>query len=212
MIQRRLAIAAACLLLTAFSGASLLANVPPPEPRDFPVEPEPLQISKPADLVVRIDRRQATQIIIPQELIDQAIGKPAAKDTSSISPTRNVVAGVALSLAMVGAFLVVRRGGRKTKVVAASLLCCAALATVSTAVADLLPPGGGPRPPRASPRPPIDQPLPPDERPRVELQKPQVTVQVEKHGDTVTIVLGKDFPVIEGGRNNNTGQNIAPQE
>ena len=158
-----------------------LPNVPEPEPRELREPP----IIRSSELVVKRDARGATRIIIPAKLVAGAKVRPSRRDTSFLSPTRNVIAGLALSAAIAGVFLIVRRGGGKTKTTAMVLIAVSVTAGVSITFADLLPP--------------------PDK------ERPQILVQIDEDADVVTLIQGKDFPAAEFRRGGGFGEGAAPE-
>ena len=186
----------ATLLCTTVLANKALPNVPEPEPRDFPEPEPPKEVEAPvkapqsANLVVKRDARGQTRIIIPAKLVAgtkaAAKARPSSRDTSLFAPARNVVAGLALSAAIAGAFLFVRRGGSKTKAAALFLVGAGVTAAVSTALADI-----------ALPR---------------ELEPPQILVEIDENAEVVTLIQGKDFPAVEGRRRLGLGEgSAAPQ-
>jgi len=96
---------------TAFADKALSDEALPPAAQ--PVE------SAPAKLVIRKDLRAKTsRILIPAKYVAGA-ATPDPK-VGAISPTRSIVAGVALSAAIAGVFIAVRRNKRIT--IAAAVL------------------------------------------------------------------------------------------
>ena len=161
----------AIAILAALLGSAALANpLPPPELLRNRVKPK--ADSPLADLVVKSDAAGPTHIIVPQKLIAAEKAQADDRDTSSLSPTRSVVAGLALSLSIVGVFLMMRRQSSKARALAILLICVAAAGTVTAIAAT---------PPQRQP--------PAKEAPATA----KVTVEITDEGDEVILVLGKDF-------------------
>jgi hypothetical protein len=120
--------------------------------------------SAPAKLIVRKDLRAKTsRIIIPAKYVAGAA--TADPKVGSISPTRSIVAGLALSAAIAGVFIAARRGKRMTT--AAIILGIVAAGAVTSAVADIR--------------------LPDEEK------TAQIIIEVSPDGDEVVLIQGIDF-------------------
>lgn len=147
--------AVGAIALCLVSSAAARADVPP---RAFD-RPEPAAAARSAPLPLRIDRDRRAQhhrLVIPAHVL-AALGKAKSGDTTTSSTQfRSIVAAVALSAA-VAAGLVIgrsrqRTSGQRRLLALCGLVSLAAVAFAASPVfADLLPPGGGPRPPRAVP-------------------------------------------------------------
>ena len=150
-----------CCLAAFLSTATVFADKALPD-EALPPEPKAAAVSEPAKLIVRKDLRAKTsRIVIPAKYI---AGAQAAEKVGSLSPTRSIVAGLALSAAIAGVFIAVRRGKR---VAAVAVLSVIALGAVTSAVADIR--------------------LPDEER------KSQIIVEVVAHGDEIVLIQGSDF-------------------
>ncbi len=171
-----------CWLLPTLS----VADVPA---REFVEEPAPASRSEAVPL--KIGRNEAGnehRVVIPAKLLDGLV-KPKPGDKAATTPVRSIVAALALSAA-VACGLVVGGSRRRSKTQSGLLVLCgivslsAAIAAVSgTAVADLLPPGGGPRRPRPVPL--------PEERPR-HVDGGRIVIEIAEGGDEVLLLLGRD--------------------
>ena len=170
---------------------AVLANVVradiPPDPGRRPTRQRPVvkrvspDVSRP--LTIRIDPRQQTsRIIIPKGYLSAA-AVPAPTVSSWSPQSRSIIAGLALSLVMASGFLMLVFA-RQRRLSLATLATTAALAgvllIVGTAVADLLPPGGGPartnRTFRAPPEPP----------------RSGIVIETTSGGNEVVLILGRD--------------------
>jgi hypothetical protein len=152
-----------CCLAALLSTATVLADKAVPD-ETLPPDEKPA-VSEPANLIVRKDvRAKTSRIIIPAKYIASA-GTPDPK-VGVLSPTRSIVAGVALSAAIAGVFIAARRGKRMTT--AAIVLGIVAVGAVTSAVADIR--------------------LPDEEE-----RKAQIIVEVVPDGDEVVLVQGIDF-------------------
>ena len=154
-------------MLVLMLASSTLANrAPIPEP-----EPEPA-VSAVYALKVTETKAAESQILLPKKLLRAGgVGaKPEGSTGFWLDPAvvRTIVAGLMLSAAVVVSLLLLR--SRQTKLATASLLVGAiSLGVMSTSIADI---SVGP-PPQAV--------------------APEVTVKFVD-GDTVTIIMGTDFP------------------
>ncbi|MEQ8790626.1 MAG: hypothetical protein RIC55_30290 [Pirellulaceae bacterium] len=178
---RRASVLLGCFFLAAFTVTALadraLPNVPPPfeRPETPPREPaQPKLTSDPVNFQVKRDRSAKTsKIVIPRHLLAGAASTTGASEGSGYGlPVQSIVAGIALSLAVVAGFLVIRRIGKRSSLKTAGAVAVAAgvvgLWAASSAVADLAFP----------------------EKPG----KSQIVIEVVDKGDTVVLTLGRDAP------------------
>jgi hypothetical protein len=127
--------------------------------------------SDPVRLVVKRDRRaDVSRIVIPKWCLgagEQPAGAAAPGEAAAAPPTQSIVAGIALSLAVVAGFFALRRGKRKVAAaVAAGTLLLGALGFwAASATADVAPP--------------------PDER------GPKIVIEIVEEGEAVTLTLGR---------------------
>lgn len=137
------------------------------------VAPPPSKRSEPVNLVVRRDRSAThSKIQIPRKFLAAAPqGEGAAEGAAAAFPLQSVVAGMALSLAIVSGVVVIRRMGRRSTMAAATAVSLVAgvvgLWAASAAVADLAVPG----------RRPAGQ---------------KIVIEVTDRGDAVVLTLGRD--------------------
>lgn len=143
-------------VVNVFADGGLPNQGPPPVPNSA--------VSAPVRLVIKADRTAKTsRVIIPAKFLP---GGVAAEKVGGLSPLRSIVAGLALSVAIAGVFIAVRRGNR-LGTAAAVILGVIAL-TAAAAIADV--------------------PVSPEER-----LGPQIVIEVVADGDDVVLVQGRDF-------------------
>lgn len=158
----RLQMLVVCCLAALFSTATVWADKALPD-EALPPAAKPAE-SSPAKLIVRKDLRAKTsRIIIPAKFVAGA-ATPDPK-VGSLSPTRSIVAGLALSAAIAGVFIAARRG--KRVVAAVVVLGIVTLGSMASAVADLRLPD--------------------------EAKKAQIIIEIVPDGDEVVLVQGIDF-------------------
>ena len=146
----RIVITAACVCLTTTALADRAAS------DELPAAAPPPR-SEPVALRIMEDDRSAThRIVIPKAVLAKLAGDlPGAVPIAAVTPTRSMVAAIALSAAVACGLVAFRRGrpGR----LAAVVLCGLALAGAGAllggdpAFADLAAPDGSPRRPRPRP-------------------------------------------------------------
>lgn len=178
--------AVASSMLCCLPPAPCVADVPA---REFVEEPAPARRSEAVPLTIgRNEAGNEHRLVIPAKLLDGLV-KPKPGDKAATTPVRSIVAALALSAA-IACGLVVGGPRRRSKMQSGLLVLCgivslsAAIVAVSgTAVADLLPPGGGPRRPRPVPL--------PEERDR-RVDGGKIVVEVAEGGDEVVLLLGRD--------------------
>ena len=180
------------VILVAGSAGQAWADLAPgPAPR----RPEPPKVTGTAPVTIYVDRYlEQSRIEIPRRFLDQT----AQHHPSAVAPRqgfgstvreRTVLAGVTLSLLLVGGGLVTvlvrRRQGRAAVMTSVALLAVLSVC-VSVSLADLVPPSGRTRRPSVAPR---------YRGPTPQLSKIEgslVILPVE-NGDRVTLRIGRDL-------------------
>jgi hypothetical protein len=144
-------------VVNVFADRGLPNQGPPPKPASA--------TSEPVRLVVKPDRTAKTsRIIIPAKFLPAGV---AGENVGALSPTRSIIAGVALSAAIAGVFIAVRRGHR-VGAVAATILGTLVFIAAASAIADV--------------------PVTPEER-----LGPQIVVEVVAEGDEIVLVQAPNF-------------------
>jgi hypothetical protein len=152
-----------CCLTAILSTTTVFADKALPNEAPPPAEPQ-AAASEPVRLIIRKDvGAKTSRIIIPAKFVP---GGVAGEKVGALSPTRSVIAGLALSAAIAGVFIVARRGNRKA--VAVVVLGVIAAGAVTSAVADIRVP---------------DEPE----------AKSQIIIEVVADGDEVVLIQGADF-------------------
>jgi len=169
-----LAFAAGILITTAFANKALPDLAPPPDGSD----------GNGVNLVVkRAPRASVSRIVIPRKLLaaakraeDGAAAPNAAaprEDGAAAPPTQSIIAGVAISLAIVAGFLAFRKKKPALGIAAAAgALLIGALGIWAASATANVPP-------------PVDRPEPP---------KPVATkimIEIVEEGDAVVLTLGR---------------------
>lgn len=157
-------------------------NAPAPEPAPVPVEP-PRENPKPATeamsatLKVTKGKAATTKILIPKKFAQAAGAATDVGDTKgsgfwlSAAAVRTIIGGVFLSCAAIASLVLLRK--RQTKLATASLMVFAAsLGVMGSSIAN------------------VPEPF----REREVPMEPASVVIEYVDGDTVTIVMGTDFP------------------
>lgn len=163
-------------------GQESMADIRPPDftpPNVIGGEDTPIgegrRSTRVADLVVRRGDEALTRIVIPRHMVAEFQPRPERDDAVFVSPTRSVFAGLALSVAMVSGFFMVRRGGTGSKIAASLLVGAGLAAAASTTLADLPPPGF--RPPE------VGRPV-----------GPRIVIEIsDRNTEEVTLILEKNF-------------------
>lgn len=184
-------LAVGAIILWASSTGTARADVPP-QPFDRP-GPAAAEVERSAPLPLRVNRdprAEHQRLVIPAKLLAAVVKAAPGDTTTSATQFRSIVAAVALSAA-VAAGLVISRSRQRTSgqrwlLSLCGLVSLAAVAfAASPAVADLLPPGGGPRPPR---------PVPPvrdgdADNPRA---AGTIVIEVAAEGDEILLFVGRN--------------------
>lgn len=175
----RVGVAAMTIVLGALATPAL-ANKAPPQ-FDPPASPKP---PAPRLVIERVDNIKEATLVIPRKYLPaQKNADAAEKADAGLSPTRTVVAGIALALAIGfgGMQLIRRRGGMKT-LAAVLLLGGGALALAVTQAQADIPPFPRPKPP-PEPQPAPVVPLP--------IGVP-VVVQIVEEGNVIKLIASPE--------------------
>lgn len=179
------------VFMTCFeTPVTCVADVPPREfieDRDIPPRSAAMPLT-----VGRNGQSDGHRIVIPAKVLADLV-KPGKDDNAGSASLRSIIAAIALSAAVACGLVA---GGSRSRLTGrnAILLSCvfvsltAAVAlAATTALADLLPPGGGPRRPR-----PVPGTVRPDEEQQPRRASGKIVIEVAGDGHEVLLLIGRD--------------------